>query len=183
MIEQLGRSCILMVCSFVLLTVAEGHGQAGGLSLPETGGPIDGTAQAGSAAVARDAQTSRLNPAGMTRLERIELLGSFQPFLLDFEFNPSPSVPNDGGNQGGWLPNGAVYLAAPLNQSVAVGFSVTAPAGLQLDPDDDWVMTTSARQTSPSTSRCACPWGSNTRSTTIGGSAATTRFSGSATTQ
>ena len=44
-------------------------GQSGGLSLPEDGGPLNGTAQAGSAALARDAQTSWTNPAGMTRLE------------------------------------------------------------------------------------------------------------------
>lgn len=36
---------------------------AGGLTLPEQGGPISGTSQAGQAAVAQDASTAWLNPA------------------------------------------------------------------------------------------------------------------------
>ena len=116
--------------------------QAGGLALPENGGPSNGTAQAGSAAIARDAETAWLNPAGMTRLEQTEILFSAMPFALSIEFNPAPATTTtggDGGQQGTWLPAGGFFLAAPLNETVAVGFSVTSPAGLILDPDDAWV--------------------------------------------
>ena len=42
----------------VTLLAAAATAQSGGLYLPENGGPINGTAQAGSAAVARDAAGS-----------------------------------------------------------------------------------------------------------------------------
>ncbi len=116
--------------------------QSGGLALTEDGGPINGTAQAGSAAVARDAQTAWLNPAGMVRLEKTEVIVSAMPFLLQFDFNQSPATTTPGtagGDQGGWFPGGAVYIAAPMNDNVWLGFSITGPAGLGLDPDNAWV--------------------------------------------
>ncbi len=126
-----------------LLVSAAGVAQAGGLSLPEDGGPINGTAQAGSAAVARDAQTAWLNPAGMTRLDAPEFMLTFQPLLTNFEFNPAPATTTsgtNGGQQGGWLPSGAMFFAAPLaDENVAFGLSLTSPAGTLLDPDDGWV--------------------------------------------
>ncbi len=128
-----------------LLLVSSAVGQAGGLYLPENGGPINGTAQAGSAAVARDAETAWLNPAGMTRLKSTELLFTLMPFYLDFEFDPNSlttAAGTDGGNQGGWFPGASLFLAAPVSESVALGFSVTSLGGLILDPDDSWVART-----------------------------------------
>ena len=121
---------------------SEALAQSGGLALTEDGGPINGTAQAGSAAVARDAQTAWLNPAGMVRLDKIEVMVSAMPFLLQFDFNQSPSTTTPGtggGDQGAWFPGGALYLAAPMNDNVSLGFSITSPAGLGLDPDNPWV--------------------------------------------
>ncbi len=125
-----------------LLLASAALGQSGGVYLPENGGPSNGTAQAGSAAFASDAETAWLNPAGMTRLDSPQLLFSAMPFYLDMRFNPSPATTtggSDGGNHGGWFPGGAIFLAAPINETVAVGFSITSPAGLILDPSDDWV--------------------------------------------
>ena len=137
-------SCRLafIAASCLILVTVEVRAQSGGLSLPEDGGPINGTAQAGSAAVARDAQTAWLNPAGMMRLDSIELMLTVQPFLMQFEFNSSPATTTpgtSGGDQGGWFPGGALFLAAPINETVSLGFSLTSPAGLALDPSDDWV--------------------------------------------
>jgi len=125
-----------------LLLVTNAAGQAGGLYLPEGGGPVNGTAQAGSAALARNAETAWLNPAGMTRLDSPEVLVSVMPFYLGFQFNPDSNTTvtgSDGGDQGGWIPAASVYFATPVHERVAVGFSMTSPAGLILDPDDDWV--------------------------------------------
>ena len=118
------------------------RGQAGGIYLPEDGGPINGTAQAGSAAVARDAQTAWLNPAGMTRLDGPEVMASLMPFFVELQFNPSSQTTvsgTDGGNQGGWLAAGGVFVAVPVHERAALGLSVTSPAGLIIDPDDAWV--------------------------------------------
>ncbi len=38
-------------------------------------------------AVARDAETAWLNPAGMTRLDAPEVLFSVMPFFLEYQFN------------------------------------------------------------------------------------------------
>ena len=54
--------------------------QAGGLYLYELGTPDVGAAAAGWAARAQDASTVFTNPAGMTRLEKSELLVGVQPF-------------------------------------------------------------------------------------------------------
>ena len=134
----------LLCIAFVgpLFHVGTAVGQAGGLYLPENGGPINGTAQAGSGAVARDAETAFLNPAGMTRLDSLEVILTIMPFSLGFQFNPAPETTvsgSDGGNQGGWFPGLAYFMAIPINERVAAGLSVTSPAGLVLDPSDDWV--------------------------------------------
>ncbi|MCP5518006.1 MAG: outer membrane protein transport protein [Verrucomicrobiales bacterium] len=116
--------------------------QSGGLFLPENGGPSNGTAQAGSAALARDAETAWLNPAGMTRLESPEAVISLMPFRLGFQFNPSAATTINGSNgadQGDWGPAAATFIAVPVSERVALGFSLTSPAGLIIDPADDWV--------------------------------------------
>lgn len=136
------RAMALTLMIFSLLFSGAVFAQSGGLALPEDGGPMNGTAQAGSAAVARDAQTAWLNPAGMTRLESREAMLSLQPFKLQFEFRPSNTGTadgTDGGDQGGWFPGGALFYAAPVSEKVAWGFSATSPSGLVLDPSDDWV--------------------------------------------
>ena len=133
---------LLIAFASPLLHVGEAVGQAGGFYLPENGGPINGTAQAGSAAVARDAETAFLNPAGMTRLDSPQLLFSAMPFFLNFEFNPSAATTiggSDGGNQGGFFPAGSFFLAVPVHERVSLGLSITSPAGLILEPDDNWV--------------------------------------------
>jgi len=133
---------ILTASAGTLLLAGTARGQAGGLYLPENGGPSNGTAQAGSAALARDAETAWLNPAGMTRLGSTTVMLSFMPTNIGIDFNPASetTIPGSaGGNQGGWLPAGALFAAFPLSERVALGFSATSPGGLVADPADDWV--------------------------------------------
>ncbi len=139
------RGCIcpiLTVSAGTLLLASTAQGQAGGLYLPENGGPSNGTAQAGSAALARDAETAWLNPAGMTRLGSTTVMLALMPMNLSIEFNPSTETTisgSDGGNQGGWFPAGGLFAAWPISERVALGFSATSPGGLAVDPSDDWV--------------------------------------------
>ncbi len=133
---------ILTACASTLLFAGTARGQAGGLYLPENGGPLNGTAQAGSGALARDAETAWLNPAGMTRLALPTVMLTLMPVYVNMEFNPAPETTasgSNGGNQGGWIPAGALFAAIPISERVALGFSVTAPVGLEVDPTDDWV--------------------------------------------
>ncbi len=146
LLSRMGRArravqyCGLTSAMILFLTGAIAA-QAGGLYLPENGGPINGTAQAGSAAIARDAETAWLNPAGMTRLESPALLFSVMPFNMSLDFSSSSDTTasgSEGGNQGGWLLGAALYLAMPVSDRVWLGFSATSPGGVALDPSDDW---------------------------------------------
>lgn len=68
--------CLLLAILSLLLIVPAAWG--GGLILYELGTPDLGTASAGRAAMAADASTAAFNPAGMTRLERSQMLPAFQ---------------------------------------------------------------------------------------------------------
>ncbi|MGD2000540.1 MAG: outer membrane protein transport protein, partial [Desulfobacterales bacterium] len=59
----------------------------GGLWLYEGGTPDLGTAAAGRAALAADASTAGTNPAGMTRLERSQMLAAFQGLYINSRFD------------------------------------------------------------------------------------------------
>ena len=61
---------------------------AGGLYLYELGNPEVGLAGAGWSARAQDAATVFTNPAGMTRLQKSELLVGAQPLYLHVDFSP-----------------------------------------------------------------------------------------------
>ena len=116
--------------------------QAGGLTLPEQGGPISGTSQAGQAAVAWDASTAWLNPAGLTRLDETELLAGAQVLNVSLEFDPdsrTTTTGSDGGDAGDTFPAGSFYLAVPVNERVTFEASLTAPYGLPLEYKSDWV--------------------------------------------
>ena len=117
----------------VLATSARGSG----LLLYETGAPDLGTASAGRAAMAADASTAAANPAGMTLLDRSQLLGSSGAVLpsTNFDIAPQTTTPGGGGgNAGVFLPVGAfcargqnvreVCLRRPGNTKARHRFSV-----------------------------------------------------------
>ncbi len=88
------------------------NASSAGLWLYETGTPEMGTASAGRDAIANSASTATYNPAGMTRLDRDELMVGIQPLYIKARFDideGSGSGGGDGGNAGGWVP------AASLN--------------------------------------------------------------------
>jgi long-chain fatty acid transport protein len=66
---------LAFVAALIWLAGWPGTAKAAGLLLYETGAPDLGTASAGRAAMAADASTAAANPAGMTLLDRSQLLG------------------------------------------------------------------------------------------------------------
>src|SRR5258707_7889695 len=86
--------------------------QSAGVLLYETGAPDLGTASAGRAAMAADASTAAANPAGMTLLDRSQLLGASGAMLpsTNFDIAPQTTTPGGGGgNAGVFLPIGGVF--------------------------------------------------------------------------
>ena len=135
---------------FLLTALAGGSAHAGGISLYEFGSPDVGLAAAGYAARAQDASTVFTNPAGMSRLEKSQVLGGLQALYANLEFSPNSATTtsgSDGGNAVGWLPGGSLFVVQKLNPDWSVGFGVA----FLLRPEHDsttttgWDATTSRR--------------------------------------
>jgi len=113
-----------------------------GLILYEINAPTTGTASAGWSALATDASTAFTNPAGMTRLDRSQLLAGGQPLIVDSQFDReagTTGVGGDGGNAGGVLPSIGGFYAHELGEKWRLGVGLTSYFGLGLDYDKDWV--------------------------------------------
>ena len=114
---------------------------AGGTFLYEVGTPDMGLASAGWAARAGDPATILTNPAGMTRLEKNDLLLGLQALYADIGFTPDSQTTasgGDGGNPVGWFPGGGIFYVNPTSDRVRLGVAVAGNFGLGLDYDDDW---------------------------------------------
>ncbi len=112
----------------------------GGIWLYEMGTPDLGTAGAGRAAMAADASTAGANPAGMTRLERSQMIAAFQGLYIDARFDTAESRfgGGDGGNAGGFVPAGSFHYVHSFTPDLKFGVSAGSYFGLGLDYGDDW---------------------------------------------
>jgi len=128
----------VLAAMFVLATSA--YAQGGGFILYEQGNPAAGAAHAGQSALALDASTTYLNPAGMTRLDGGFLIGA-QALKLSAQFETSPGTTVSGGggsDAGRWLPGGGAYGVMKAGDKLWLGLGIYAPAGLIMTYDDDW---------------------------------------------
>jgi len=121
---------------FLLIPAAWG----GGVWLYEGGTPDLGTAGAGRAAMASDALTAGANPAGMTRLDRSQLLTAVQGLYVNAKFDTELSDygGGDGGNAGGFVPSGGLHYVHRVTDDFRLGVSTGSYFGLGVDYGDDW---------------------------------------------
>src|SRR6266851_8240789 len=115
----------------ILLTLVT-SAQGAGLLLYETGAPDLGTASAGRAAMAADASTAAANPAGMTLLDRSQLLIASGAMLPSTNFDVAPETTtkgSGGGNAGVFMPVGAFFYAYKLSERVRLGVAVDSDFG------------------------------------------------------
>lgn len=100
-----------------------------------------GLASAGWSARAQDASTVFTNPAGMTKLERSELLLGIQPRYQNIEFSheSDTTVTGKDGDASDWLVTGNVYYVHSLSPDLKLGIGILDYFGLDVDYDDDWV--------------------------------------------
>lgn len=120
------------------------HG--GAFTLTEQNASGTGTSFS-SAAEARDASTIFYNPAGLTRLDRQELIASVNVIMLSGGFTDEGSttagvIPlegGNGGNPGGATPIPTLYYALPLSDNFVFGFGMHVPYGLSTSYDEGWV--------------------------------------------
>ncbi len=126
----------------IVLLFSSSRSFAAGLILYEINSPLTGTASAGWAALANDASTAFTNPAGMTRLDRSQLLVGAQPLIITSKFSSSPATTfsgTDGGNAGGVIPSLGGYYVHSVSDRLKLGFSLLSYFGLGIDYGDNWV--------------------------------------------
>ena len=137
------KGSINILCFMLLVSVfSSGSVYAGGISLYEMGSPDVGLAAAGYAARAQDASTVFTNPAGMSRLDKSQLLGGLQALYGNVEFTPNSNTSvggPDGGNALGWIPGSSFFIVQKLNDDWSIGFGVLSYFGLSEKYDDNWV--------------------------------------------
>jgi long-chain fatty acid transport protein len=124
------------------LLLLSGTAQAGGLFLYELGTPDVGYASAGWAARADGAATLLTNPAGMTRLEGIQIQVGAQGLYGALTFAPDARTTvsgNNGGNAVGFFPNGSAFATFAPWSDFRVGFGVASNFGLSEKWESGWV--------------------------------------------
>jgi long-chain fatty acid transport protein len=127
-------AAILLAC----VTSARGAG----LLLYETGAPDLGTASAGRAAMAADASTAAANPAGMTLLDRTQLLTASGALLPSTNFDIGPNTTTKGtagGNAGVFTPLGSFFFVYKLSDRLRLGISLFSDYGLSANYSHQWV--------------------------------------------
>jgi long-chain fatty acid transport protein len=127
-----------------IVLLLSGPAWGAGIALYETGAPDLGTASAGRAAMAADASTVATNPAGMTLLDRTQLMftsGAMLP-AINFERGPKTDVPGGGGgggNAGVFFPIGGVFYAQKITDRLWLGAALYSNFGLASDYSLNWV--------------------------------------------
>ncbi|MGC2442302.1 OmpP1/FadL family transporter [Candidatus Binatus sp.] len=133
------------VCKTIALAIAMfmtyvGSARGAGLELYETG--YLGTASAGRAALASDASTAGTNPAGMTLLDRTQLMTAPGALLPSTNFDVAPQTTTSGGgggNAGVFFPIGSFYYVNKISERVRFGVSIFSDYGLGGDYGKTWV--------------------------------------------
>src|SRR5882672_3245704 len=142
------RTCCLLQRSALAAAIAgiSAPASASFFALAEENGSGAGTAFAGGAAIAEDASTVWYNPAGMTRLDRPQLVvaGSYIDLNIKTSVNSASTVlgvPIGGGagkdpGDSAFVPS--FYYTHPLTKEFSVGGGINAPFGLTTDYDSTW---------------------------------------------
>ncbi len=130
----------ISVATLILLTFVT-CARAAGLLLYETGAPDLGTASAGRAAMAADASTAAANPAGMTLLDRSQLLGASGAILPSNNFDVAPQTTTaggGGGNAGVFMPLGGFFYVYKLSERVRLGVDAVSDFGGNFNYGKTW---------------------------------------------
>jgi long-chain fatty acid transport protein len=145
--RQQRRSClqkrrwIIVYLSF-LVAALQGVARGAALELYETGAPDLGTASAGRTAMAADASTAAANPAGMTLLDRSQLMTASGALLPSTNFDVAPETTTKGtggGNAGVFMPIGALFYVYKYSERISLGVAAYSDYGLAGNYSKQWV--------------------------------------------
>src|SRR5215469_3797779 len=137
-----GRRILAIALFSTTVALCGGGAFGAALELYETGAPDLGTASAGRAAMAADASTAASNPAGMTLLDRSQLLGAGGALLPSINFDAAPQTTTSGGsggNAGVFMPIGSFFYVHRLSDRLRLGMTFFSDFGLGGDYGKEWV--------------------------------------------
>jgi long-chain fatty acid transport protein len=136
--EKVMNKCTMRTLSALSLAVFSGTAMASAFQLWEQNASGLGTAYAGSAAIADNASTVFFNPAGMTRLNGLQLSAGAAGVGSNVRFR-SLNGAASGGDAGGWstIPN--AYLSWQMTPEITAGLGVSAPFGLSTEYRSGWL--------------------------------------------
>lgn len=123
---------ILRALPASLLLAFAGSATAAAFSVQEQDASGIATSFAGSAAVAENASTNFYNPAGLTRLEGIQISVGVAGLKNNAEYSVN------GGNAGDTLVSPNFYVSLPLTRDLYVGFGVSRPFALSTEYAAGW---------------------------------------------
>jgi long-chain fatty acid transport protein len=126
----------IIVCVSILVAALQGIARGAALELYETGAPDLDTASAGRAAMATDASTAAANPAGMTLLDRSQLLGAAGALLPSTNFDVAPQTTTKGtagGNAGAFIPLGSFFFVYKFSDRIRLGLASYSDYGLAVN--------------------------------------------------
>ncbi len=128
--------------AFALILTAPTALCAAGLQTIEQGTWDMGRGMVGFASAADSAATSFYNPAGMTRLDGLQVTGGIMGILGNSKFDSDSGTTIDGGDgrnsSGNAVVPGGMFGVYQLNEEWAIGASFTAPFVGSLDYGDTW---------------------------------------------
>ena len=144
---QLPQRGWIIVYALILVSALRGVARGAALELYEIGDI--GTASAGQAALAEDASTAAQNPAGMTLLDRTQLMTTPGALLPSTNFDVAPETHlrpvfggtkgGGGGNAGVFFPIGSFFYVRKLSERLRFGLAVFSDYGLGGDYGKTWV--------------------------------------------
>jgi long-chain fatty acid transport protein len=136
-----GKFKIALISMFFMAVSSTAY--ASGFAIIEQSVTGLGSAFSGIAASAEDASTVYYNPAGMILLEGQQVKGGVNYIAPSTEFSLASAPVSYGTNESGNAAESAVvpnlYYTNKLNDKWAVGFGITAPFGMTVEYDEDWV--------------------------------------------
>jgi long-chain fatty acid transport protein len=136
------KRILVIACASITLMFYVGGAFGAALELYETGAPDLGTASAGRAAMGADGSTAASNPAGMTLLDRTQLLGAGGALLPSLNFDVAPQTTTSGGsggNAGVFMPLGSFFFVYRFCDRVRLGMAFFSDFGLGGDYGKEWV--------------------------------------------
>jgi long-chain fatty acid transport protein len=131
-------TCKAISCALVFAGLP-GIAGASGFGLIESNANGQGSAYAGTGAVAENASTIFFNPAAMTLLPGRQMVVSVHAIDARIKFSDGNPATNDGGDAGdlAFLPN--FYYAMPVGKQAWFGLGINVPFGLKTEYDANWV--------------------------------------------